>query len=120
MPCNSCSSPSYGPSSNEEIIKKEQLQYYKDAEAIACAFLRHMHSDRRILDDVIDKESGLNVEQVDAWWKHHETLDKNRRIQEKLEKQAKVLAIQREIKRSLEKFKELTGIDPAINFDSKS
>lgn len=118
MPCNSCSSSSYGPSSNEEIIKKDKLMYYQHAEAIACAFIRHYGTNK--IDDLLDEESGITVEQFDLWWNHHEEIDKKRRMLEEAQEQQKRIKKARRIKALQDELKELTGIDPAINFDSKS
>jgi len=87
MPCNACNTKPYSLSSNEEIIKKDKLIFYKHAEAIACAFIRHYGSSK--INDILDEESGITIEQFNIWWKHHQSIDYNRRINVKLKKTLK-------------------------------
>ena len=81
MPCNSCGTPSR-LDSDETIIKKDRLNYYKDAEAIACALFRNSANPTSVLD----AESGLTPEMAEQWYKHHQEIDYHRKQQEIISK----------------------------------
>lgn len=90
MPCRSDYMQS--PPSGTTVVKNDKLEYYKNAEAIACAFMRHLekmdfYKSSHLLGLVADAECGLTKFQFDEWFKHHKEIDAYRKQQEVLEKE---------------------------------